>query len=153
MNKDHLRELIARVLEELNLYSRDAVELLMLTAAAESNLGEYLKQIGRGPALGIFQMEPSTEKDIWYNYLRHRPALLLSVELLVGNSNVINLHLFGNLLYQIALARIHYLRVPAPLPSRLDAEAMAAYWKDYFNSRLGKGTVAKAVESYRRLCL
>jgi len=88
MNKDHLRELISRVLEQLDLYSRDAVELLMLTAAAESNLGEYLRQVGRGPALGIFQMEPSTETDIWYNYLRYRSELALRMYPLVGNSTL-----------------------------------------------------------------
>lgn len=153
MNKDHLRELITLVLEELDLYSRDAVELLMLTAAQESRLGHYLKQLHRGPALGIFQMEPATESDIWLNYLRFRPDLQTRVSSMMGNTDWKGLQMFGNLLYQIAMARVHYLRVSDPLPSRLDVKAMAKYYKDYYNTRLGKATASEAIKNYRRLCL
>jgi hypothetical protein len=45
------------------LASLNAIQLLMGTAAQESHLGTYLKQIN-GPALGVFQMEPNTEIDI-----------------------------------------------------------------------------------------
>lgn len=152
MNADQLRELITVVLEELDLYSEDAVELLMLTAAQESHLGKYIRQIN-GPALGIFQMEPSTERDIWYNYLRYKPDIARRVYPMVGNSNFNNLQLFGNLLYQIAMARIHYLRVPKALPSKDDVDAMARYWKRYYNTPLGKGTTLEAVANYRRYCV
>lgn len=60
MDKKQLRELVTHVLKKYDLYSADAVELLMLTAATESNLGCYIKQVGGGPALGIFQCEPNT---------------------------------------------------------------------------------------------
>jgi len=60
MYREHLREMIQFVLKNYDLYSRDAEELLMLTAACESNLGHYFKQLGNGPALGIFQVEPAT---------------------------------------------------------------------------------------------
>ena len=67
MNKVTLRNLITSVLKELNLHSDNAVNLLMGTAAQESHLGKYRKQIGGGPALGIFQMEPATFNDIVNN--------------------------------------------------------------------------------------
>jgi hypothetical protein len=53
-----LRSLIEETLRALEPevpYSEPAVELLMMTAAAESALGRYIKQIG-GPARGIFQI-------------------------------------------------------------------------------------------------
>ena len=51
------------------LVSQEAENLLMGTAAQESALGEYIRQLGNGPALGIFQMEPETFDDIVRNYL------------------------------------------------------------------------------------
>ena len=74
INKDQFRDLIRRTLKDITLYSEDAVDLLMMTAAAESNLGEYLRQIN-GPALGAFQMEPGTHDDIWKNYLNPKQHL------------------------------------------------------------------------------
>jgi hypothetical protein len=65
MNPKQLRELVIRpVLEYLHPdipYSHEAEDLLMMIAAHESHLGEYVKQV-QGPALGIYQMEPDTLK-------------------------------------------------------------------------------------------
>ena len=151
IDKGQLRELITEVLVELGAYRPSAVELLMMTAAVESKMGTYLYQI-RGPARGIFQMEPATEKDIWDNYLKYnkRLAELVSGFMFSGKSN---LNLTANIPYQIAMARVHYLRVPHGLPSADDVSALAKYWKDYYNTRLGKGTVEKAIEAYRRYAM
>jgi hypothetical protein len=59
-NITQFRELLIRpVLDSLQMYSKDAEELLVFTCAAESNGGTYLHQV-KGPALGIYQCEPST---------------------------------------------------------------------------------------------
>jgi len=151
MKASQLRQLIEEVLIELRLNSTNAVELLMLTAAQESHLGHYLMQVNNGPAKGIFQMEPATEKDIWENYLAYKEDLRKSVHSLMGAANFDHLQLKGNLLYQIAMARIHYLRVYEKLPNHLDVMAMARYWKKYYNTYLGKGRVEDAMYNYRRL--
>ena len=151
VNPNQLRELITAVLAELDLYSANACELLMLTAAQESHLGYYIKQVGNGPAKGIFQMEPSTEKDIWRNFLKYKPDLAKRVGTLLGEADWEHLQLTGNLLYQIAMARLHYYRRPEALPDRADIVAMARYWKAHYNTRLGKGTVHEAIANYRRL--
>ena len=145
---NQLRELITEVLVELDLYSADACELLMLTAAQESHLGRYIMQVGNGPARGIFQMEPATEKDIWKNFLKFKPELAKKVGALVGEADWRALQLTGNLLYQIAMARLHYYRRPEALPSRGDIVAMAQYWKDHYNTYLGKGSIAEAIKNY-----
>lgn len=60
INTNQLREyVIIPALSKLNAYSKDAEELLIFTCAVETNGGEYLKQI-QGPALGIYQCEPTT---------------------------------------------------------------------------------------------
>ena len=64
-----------RALEPEIPHSLVAEELLMLTAAHESHLGTYLKQKG-GPALGIYQMEPATYRDLHENFLRFHLIIL-----------------------------------------------------------------------------
>jgi hypothetical protein len=150
IDKEQLRELIREVLVEIDLHSDSAEELLMMTAATESHLGKYIKQVGNVPngGLGIFQMERATEEDIWSNYLAYRSELSDKVVDVVGGGGLSKFELKANLTYQIVMARIHYLRVKARLPAADDVGGMAHYWKKHYNSRLGKGTVEKAVESY-----
>jgi len=150
IDKAQLRSLITKVLKEANLYSESAVELLMLTAAVESKLGTYIKQLGGGPALGIFQMEPLTEQDIHGHFLAYREGL---EDIVDSFSTMQPDELEWNLAYQILMARLHYLRVPEPLPDKDDVEGLAKYWKKYYNTNLGKGTVEKAVRAYRSCCL
>ena len=154
-NKDQFRELISDVLKDAGLFSHAAVELLMLTCAVESNFGTYLKQV-RGPARGVFQMEPTTEKDIWQNYLAYKDRTVSAVE----RYDTSDEHdLYWNLGYQIILARVHYLRVSQPLPNihpnptKQDVVALARYWKEHYNTVLGAGTIDKAIDKYYQYCV
>ena len=149
MDKVTLKALITSVLKELGLHSDNAVNLLMGTAAQESHLGKYRKQIGGGPALGIFQMEPATFNDIVRNYLRYKPELAVKIE---RGARVCRFHaedIETNDLLAICMARVHYLRVSEAIPS--DVEGMARYWKKYYNTPLGKGTVEEFISNYKKL--
>ena len=54
-----LRQYVIRpTLKAINLWSIAAENLLLGTAAQESQLGHYLTQV-KGPALGIYQIEQS----------------------------------------------------------------------------------------------
>jgi len=122
------------------------VDLLIGTAATESYLGRWMKQIN-GPAIGLFQMEPNTIKDIKENYLKYRPALRRQLEKV---SNILDTSDFINdIEQQIVYARLHYMRVSKPVPTTL--EGKAAHWKKYYNTYLGKGTIEKYMKDYRRL--
>jgi hypothetical protein len=144
-------------------YTRSARELLMLTAATESLLGVYLEQVG-GPACGVFQMEPDTERDIWDNFLRYKPELQSAVmQFRSINPDIQMYELKYNLMYQVAMARMHYRRVKAAIPScvfdkdgYLDRDSihkMAEYWKQYYNTVKGKGKVEEAVSNYVRYAI
>lgn len=154
INAKDLREVIQAVLHGLDLeipYSEEAVELLMLTAAQESKMGTYLKQMKDGPARGIFQMEPNTEKDIYENFLRYKPNLKHLVEgYKLRQPGVEGLDLWMNIPYQVAMARVHYFRVKKPLPKSVGA--WAKYWKKYYNTHLGKGTWEEAEGAYLEHC-
>lgn len=143
---DLRRYVIAPALQRLHLFSEDAMELLVATAAAESLGGRYLKQMKDGPACGIFQMEPATHTDIWENFLAYRPML----RSLIGRDAPDNHErLITDLTYAAMMCRIHYLRVPEPLPDKSDHQAMASYWKEHYNTRQGKGTEAEFIKHYR----
>lgn len=71
-----LKRLITDVLHGIGYYSDEAVDLLMLTAAQESEMGRYLYQLGNGPARGIFQMEPATHRCLYENYLKNKSDLV-----------------------------------------------------------------------------
>lgn len=151
--KQFLQYIIDPVLKSLALWSPSARVLLLGTAMAESRL-QYIHQIGGGPALGLYQMEPATHDDIVRNYLRYKPALSEIVEALSTSSLMVigrpAEEMQGNLYYATAMARVHYRRVREALPAAGDAAAMARYWKQYYNTPKGAGTIEKATPVFLR---
>jgi len=154
MDAKQLERLIQTVVAVMRLYSVEAIDLLMLTAAQESNLGKYIQQLGNGPARGIFQMEPKTIQDLYDNFLKYnkqKADVLQSFR----TSCSLETDLTGNLLFQIAAARLQYYRKPEKLPVKKGfadgfeyITDLAKYWKTHWNTNLGKGTVQEAVQNY-----
>jgi hypothetical protein len=159
INKNQLRDLVIKpTLEYLNPlipYSDHSVELLMMTAAHESKLGTYIAQVN-GPALGVFQMEPPTEVDIWKNFLQYDDDLSLLVEdLMTQWQETPAPDLISSITYATAMARVHYFRDPEPLPSgNLSDERtiweLAKYAKRVYNTEAGKATAQKYYDDYMR---
>jgi hypothetical protein len=144
-----LTEVIRPVLRHLRAHSENSELLILGTACTESDCGRWLRQIG-GPALGIHQMEPATHDDIWDRFLIHRPSLMERVKyfsICYGNGKGAE-EMAGNLYYATAMCRIHYLRVPAPIPDNLPAQA--AYWKQYYNTPAGSGSVDKYISKWNQ---
>ncbi len=152
----HLRGLVVDpVLKYLDMYSRSGSNLMMGTAAQESHMGLYLMQVdsrGRpsGPALGPYQMEPPTHDDIWKNFLESRSDPLVKVSELLSPGLPEPAEMIWNLKYATAMARIKYWRVPEALPDADDIEGLARYWKKFYNTPLGKGTVDEFVFNYEK---
>lgn len=128
-----------------------ATNLLLGTAIQESRL-TYLAQLDGDSdnydnALGLYQMERATHDDIWENYLAFRPELGDAVRHMTGWEPRFE-ELVGNLWYATAMTRIHYRRVPTPLPEWNDVEGMADYWKEHYNTFEGSGTVEEYIENW-----
>lgn len=146
-----LRDEVRKVLAELGkaeprLNTPSAVALVMLTAAQESIGGYYIKQL-RGPAQGIFQVEPETEKWILTSINKHQPAVMdIVLSLRFPNNSLNNLVL--NLAYQIAMCRLRYFLAPGALPDADDIDGLAQYWKRHYNTSLGKGKWEDAKAAY-----
>ena len=150
INANQLRQhVIVPALQAINSHSYAAVNLLMGTCAHESEMGHYLHQV-KGPALGIFQMEPATYHDIWENYLAYKPELANLLKTEFGGSADNAEQMVYDLRYAAAMCRVHYLRQKSPLPDAIDVFGMAHYWKKYYNTELGKGTVERFVRDYKR---
>jgi hypothetical protein len=132
----------------IGLWSPNAVELIVMTAAHESRL-EYRRQFGNGPAMGLIQMEGATHDDIWTNYLKYQPDLASKVRQTLGRGELpVPETLVHNDHYAAAMCRVHYRRVKPALPQLNDIDGMAAYWKRYYNTHLGAGTLEDFKSSY-----
>ena len=149
--QDFLNEVILPALAGLGVDANPtaASQLLLGTAIQESNLF-YRRQLGNGPARGLFQMEPATHDDIWANYLKYNAPLAAQVRSFLNGGTESAGELENNDKYAAAMTRVHYRRVPAALPAADNIEAMGAYWKAHYNTPLGAGTVAEYVANWRK---
>lgn len=143
-----IKHVIRPTLEHLDMGGRAAEELLVGTALQESRL-TYLHQLGGGPARGVFQMEPATHNDIWQHYLSYKPDMVEKIRGLTLAAFPGPQEMEGNMYYAAAMCRVHYRRVPKALPAAGDLEAQADYWKEYYNTHLGAGTVEEYIENYQ----
>lgn len=149
MNADQLREYIVRpALESIDAWSAAAENLVMGTAAQESHL-KYVRQIGGGPAVGLFQMEPATHIDIWDNYLQYRDRLAEKILDSISAPGIPKAErMMWDLRYAAIMCRVHYRRVPKPLPDKHEIHSLAEYWKEFYNTPEGAGTVYEFVQNY-----
>jgi hypothetical protein len=150
MNPGDVREYVVRpALQALGAWSQVAEDLVMGTAAQESHFN-YLEQI-RGPALGMFQMEPATFRDIWSNFIRFNPSIDIGIKsMMVDKVNPNPVEMTWNLRFAAGMCRVHYFRKREPLPSTSDPASLGAYWKKHYNTVLGKGTVEEFVANYKK---
>jgi len=148
-----------------------AARLLLGTAAQESAF-RWRRQISfdtpplRERLIGAFslwQLEPASITTS-VERLRARPALReradwyldpwgISTAWITGASTLELVRLLmqpeGDALGCL-LARLHYLRVADPIPEAV--EDQARYWKQHYNTPLGRGTTGQYLASWRTLC-
>ena len=123
-----------------------AEQLLLGTALQESRL-TYLRQLRKGPAMGLFQMEPATHKDIWEHYLPAKPGIRLKLQ------KGFDCHaetMITDLVYAACMCRVHYYRVPEKLPPAGNFQAQAEYYKKYYNTPLGHATVKQYLSNWHK---
>lgn len=145
--------IVAPTLRSLGMYSQAAENLLVMTSAQESQLGNYLRQV-HGPAIGIDQMEPATHDDLWVNFIAARPAIAYQLRRFAGYRWVGNkipaTEMTGNLYYATAMTRVHYYRRPEALPDATDTLGLAKYYKRWYNTPKGAATIPEIMANYAK---
>ena len=157
--KEHIVEPTLRDLIELlpGVNKEQAVDLLMGTCWQESLGGTYLVQMGGGPALGAYQMEPATLSDIYDNYIEYNEGLEAQVYDYWPPHSPINM-MISDLTYQTVMCRIHYYRQSFTWPEKKMVDhswdtyitQLGEIWKKYYNTYKGKGKVSEFVHNFPR---
>lgn len=147
-SNNSMRQLVNTTLKQINLFSDDAVNLVLGTIAQESEYGKYRRQIGGGPALGICQMEPNTFNDIVNNFLSYRKSLSAMIldTCILTEFNSEDLETNDRL--AICMCRVQYLRAKEPIPITL--EGCAHLYKLRYNTPLGAATEQEFIDNYNR---
>ena len=116
-----LSMVIRPALSKINLWSPSAEELVLGTAVVESGL-TCIRQWGDGPALGLWQVEPATQIDLYTNFLNYRPELGSKLIELRAAGLSLDENLATNLIYGAAVCRLCYYRKAEALPEAGDIE-------------------------------
>lgn len=132
----------------LPLNSQGAEELLTGVACHESDGLLYVRQLGDGPALGPYQMEPATHDDLFRNFLAFRPWLKQAVLNFSAYSETFYGELAFNAFYATACARAQFYRFSDLIPEVGDLLSQANLWKLRWNSMVGRGTVAEYIDHW-----
>ena len=115
--------------------SEVARKLLLVTFCHESDAGTYLKQV-KGPALGVYQMEPDTERWIWDVLFKPKNKDILDViECDYGSGRPPSIIMISDLRYATIMCRLRYWLAPAPLPPTADLKGLVDYWAKYYQTQ------------------
>ena len=138
-------------------------ERLIISTAAHESLGfTRVYQIGKGPALSFWQIEPVTARDLWNRYVIRRFASSLAIKLqslvFPFRSETVNIQPTEIVLRQLAInhplacaiARLKYFDSAFTFAKNPDLApaSLAQLWKKYYNSEQGKGTIEEFLENY-----
>ena len=141
INPKHVKRVVESTLIYLGVPTKEIpkwTELLLITAQVESDMGWLLKQ-QKGPAQGIFQMEPPTERFL-RKYLESRPELLKKVKRLRCEAHLGIPELQYNMSYAAAMTYVYY-KQRGVNPAKMSSYDMVVAHKRHYNTDAGKASV------------
>lgn len=143
------QEIVINTLSALNIRSPHMAELLVFTCAVESAGGTYVKQI-KGPALGIYQIEPTTFTDVWSNYILRKPDIVNMLSLHFGIHRVPEPQaVICDLRLATIMAAMLYMQRKA-IPENSDIDTLWTLYKQYYNTDKGAAVEADAIKAYKK---
>jgi len=151
LDLEHLiKYIIKPSLKQVDMYSVEAEQLLLTTGQVESSY-KYVHQIGGGPALGLWQMEPATYESIFNDYLAYRSDLKKQVLSACCYKSIPPAEeIMYNMKFAVIMSRIKYYWVPYALPEFNDIEGQAHYWSKYYNGNPVTGDPNKYINAYNQ---
>lgn len=139
-------------LDAIGLWSVSAEQLVAGTGLVESGYS-YMHQMGAGPAISFFGIEPLTYGDLQRVLVtRHQDihdliCKFLSMSDIPTNSG----YLAGNLYAATIFCRLKYYFNPKPLPQADDYYGMAKYHKEIYNTANGATDIDKSTGMFRSI--
>jgi hypothetical protein len=138
-----LRALVIRpTLEQLDDWSPAAENLLLGTAAQESQLGNRLQNgpihSGQLQRQGLYRISANTHLQVWDQFLIGDPELASRLRGLASQQQFLKTphqELVTNLSYATGVAWMVYKRHRVTLPDARDIDALANCWLQYFAKR------------------
>jgi hypothetical protein len=160
-----LREFIIRpALEQLNDWSQTAENLLLGTAAQESQLGFRMRST-TDTGLGLYRISARTHVQVWDEFLVTDPELASRLRGLASQQQFLKSphdELISNLSYASGMAWMIYKRCHLKLPESNNINELAKCWFNYYSSRdessaqitnNNESGMDKFVQNYRSLVL
>lgn len=125
-----------------------AIALLVETAAAETLLGDYKDPTPVSAGTGLTQVDLGTFEWLRDKYKNSRYASALLSAFGVDLSRTAYQELRTSPLLAMIFCRFRYLAAPGAIPDT--REGRAEYWKRYYNTSAGKGTLADYLNKCQR---
>lgn len=136
--------------------SGEVSEKLVLGTAAKESGFQAIRQIGGGPAVSLWQIEPATAKDTCSRISAHLWGLTAALTFCADMDKVTTNsyervigQLPGNLYLGAALCRLIYYIKPFKAPTVLDMISAAHIWKLHYNTPQGAGTEAEFCAAWK----
>jgi hypothetical protein len=112
-------------------------------------------------AFGYVQFEVATARDFFINWRRlNQPSQYwdglsrvwfgTEVPWFMPSAPMLAYFLQHHDQFALAMMRFRYQRVPDSLPPADDIEALAAYWKQFYNTEFGRGLTEEFVSNWNR---
>lgn len=145
---DQLEQTIKAVQERMSIVpsnNEGTIDLVLETSATESHRGKFVKQLNNGPARGLFQMEPKTAECLLTWLKNNHRSVYKEVMFFMNKKQNLEQNLTSNVPFQIAMTTAHYWRYLGDSMVEISGDQLnrAMVWKAHYNTRLGKGDVAK----------
>ena len=140
-------DILTPALEGLQFREVELKELLVFTCAVESAGGTYVKQI-KGPALGIYQLEPNTFTDLWFNYILRKPDIVNLLSLNLGVHRLPDpIEIVTDLKLATAFCALLYKYRKASIKSTNPNDLWDVY-KPLYNTEKGAATKDNSIAAY-----
>lgn len=146
--KQFREDILAPSLNALQIRSKEFAELLVFTCAVESAGGTYVKEI-KGPALGIYQLEPNSFTDIWVNYIVRKPDIVNLFSLNLGIHRMPQPEeIITDLRLATAMCAMFY-RSRKVIDGSMDENVLWDLYKEHYNTPKGKAKKDQAIKAYQ----
>lgn len=124
-----------------------AVALLVETAAAETLLGELRDPTMYAAGTGLTQVDRGTFDWLKQSYASTPVATAIQKRFNIDISRTQYQELETSPVLAMLFCRLRYMKAKGAIPATL--EGRAAYWKQWYNTSAGKGTVADYINKVR----